>query len=124
MGVPLGVRANVELALSDAFDVVHAHEPALPSIPYLALRDARTLAVATFHSSERLAYPPGRAQRERLLARVDALTAVGTGVLAAAEVRFPGDYTLLPHGVDVAGAGAAPRRRFVLEWRADELPRT
>jgi predicted metal-dependent phosphoesterase TrpH len=123
MGVPLGVRANVELALSDAFDVVHAHEPGLPSISYLALRDARSLAVATFHSSERLAYPPGRAQRERLLARVDALTAVGANVLAAAAVRFPGDYTLLPHGVDLAGADAAPRRRFVLEWRADELPR-
>ncbi|MGH3014058.1 MAG: glycosyltransferase family 4 protein, partial [Gaiellaceae bacterium] len=76
LGVPIGVRANLELALTrDRFDLVHGHEPGLPSLSYLALRDAPGLAVATFHSAERLAYPPGRKQRERLLARLDALTA-------------------------------------------------
>jgi predicted metal-dependent phosphoesterase TrpH len=124
MGVPLGVRANLELALTDSFDVVHAHEPGLPSLSYLALRHARALTVATFHSPERLAYPPGRQQRERLLARIDALTAVGEETLAAARRRFPGSYRLLPHGVGPAQAGnGAPGKRFLLEWRADELTR-
>jgi predicted metal-dependent phosphoesterase TrpH/glycosyltransferase involved in cell wall biosynthesis len=124
MGVPLGVRANLELALTDSFDVVHAHEPGLPSLSYLALRHARALTVATFHSPERLAYPPGRQQRERLLARIDALTAVGEETLAAARRRFPGAYRLLPHGVGPAPAGnGAPATRFVFEWRADELAR-
>src|SRR5215217_1568631 len=102
MGVPLGVRANLELALTDSFDVVHAHEPGLPSLSYLALRQARALTVATFHSPERLAYPPGRQQRERLLARVDALTAVGEETLSAASARFRGKYRLLPQGVEPA----------------------
>jgi predicted metal-dependent phosphoesterase TrpH len=126
MGVPLGVRANLELALTrDRFDLVHAHEPGIPSLSYLALRLARALAVATFHSDERLGYPPGRKQRERLLARVDALTAVGTGTAEAAAARFPGDYEVLPFGVDgELFSPAAERRRFVLEWRPDELPRT
>jgi predicted metal-dependent phosphoesterase TrpH/glycosyltransferase involved in cell wall biosynthesis len=125
VGVPLGVRANLELALSaDYFDVVHAHEPALPSLSYLALRLARGLTVATFHSPSRLGYPPGRQQRERLLARVDALTAVGEETVAAAGVRFPGEYTQLPHGVEPAQAeDGVPDRRFVLEWRTDELVR-
>jgi predicted metal-dependent phosphoesterase TrpH/glycosyltransferase involved in cell wall biosynthesis len=124
VGVPLGVRANLELALSaDSFDVVHAHEPGLPSLSYLALRHARGLTVATFHSPERLGYPPGRQQRERLLARVDALTAVGDEALAAATSRFPGEYRRLPHGVEVAGQDGRPARRFVFEWRADELAR-
>jgi predicted metal-dependent phosphoesterase TrpH len=124
IGVPLGVRANLELALSDAFDVVHAHEPGLPSLSYLALRDAHTLTVATFHSPERLTYPPGRQQRERMLARTDALTAVGEATLAAARERFPGEYRLLPAGVDTDLFRPAPaRKRFVLEWRPDELPR-
>jgi predicted metal-dependent phosphoesterase TrpH len=125
MGVPLGVRANLELALSaDSFDVVHAHEPGLPSLSYLALRHARALTVATFHSPERLGYPPSRQQRERLLARVDALTAVGAGTLSAASARFPGKYRLLPHGVEPAkGRAGDPAHRFLLEWRADELPR-
>src|SRR4051794_38007833 len=93
VGVPLGVRANLELALSaDSFDVVHAHEPGMPSLSYLALRHARALTIATFHSPERLAYPPGKLQRERLLGRIDALTAVGEPTLVAARKRFPGTY--------------------------------
>ncbi len=125
VGVPLGVRANLELALSaDSFDVVHAHEPGMPSLSYLALRHARALTVATFHSPERLGYPPGKLQRERLLGRIDALTAVGEQTLAAARRRFPGTYRLLPHGVDPAPMPEdKPRRRFLFEWRADELPR-
>jgi predicted metal-dependent phosphoesterase TrpH len=126
MGVPLGLRANLKLALTrDRFDVVHAHEPAMPSLSYLALRHARGLAVATFHSAERLGYPPGRQQRERLLARVDALTAAGAEVVETAAARFPGEYDVLPLGVDTQlFAPGEERRRFVLEWRPDELPRT
>jgi predicted metal-dependent phosphoesterase TrpH len=125
MGVPLGVRANLELALTaDSFDLVHAHEPGLPSLSYLALRHARALTVATFHSPDRLAYPPGRQQRERLLGRIDALTAVGEKTLAAARLRFPGAYRLLPHGIaPPRDSDGKSKRRFVFEWRADELPR-
>ena len=42
------------------FDVVHGFEPGLPSLSYLALRDAEALGVATFFSPERLGYPPRR----------------------------------------------------------------
>jgi glycosyltransferase involved in cell wall biosynthesis len=123
LGVPVGVRANLALALSaDEFDVVHAHDPGVPSLSYLALRHGRGLTVATFHSAERLAYPPGRAQRERLLARTDALTATSPEVAEAAAARFPGDYRILPLGVE-APVEAEPRDRFVLEWRADEPER-
>jgi hypothetical protein len=126
LSVPLGVRANLELALSaDSFDIVHGHEPGLPSLPYLALRDAHALTVATFHSPERLLYPPGKRQRERLLARTDALTAVGQPALEAAKERFPGEYSLLPLGVDTElFQPGKPRGRFVVEWRADESLRT
>src|SRR5919199_976628 len=56
IGVPVGARANLELALgAGRFDVVHGFEPGLPSLSYLALRDTDALAVATFLSGERLA---------------------------------------------------------------------
>jgi predicted metal-dependent phosphoesterase TrpH/glycosyltransferase involved in cell wall biosynthesis len=125
LGVPIGVRANLELALTrDRFDIVHVHEPGLPSLSYLALRDTRALAVATFHSAERLGYPPGKKQREKLLGRVDALTATSRATAAAAAARFPGDYRMLPLGVDLERVrpGRA-RKRFVLEWKAEEVPR-
>src|SRR5436309_929770 len=96
MGVPVGVRANLALALAQgAFDVVHGFEPGLPSLSYLALRDAQALTVASFFSIERLGYPPGRAQRLRLLGRTDALIASSPEVAAAVGERFPGDYVVL-----------------------------
>ena len=124
IGVPVGVRANLGLVLTKgAFDVVHGHEPGLASLSYLALRDTGTIAVATFHDPERLGYPPGKAQRARLLGRIDALTATSPATAAAAAARYPGDYRLLPAGVDTElFAPAAEQRRFVLEWDPDARP--
>src|ERR687885_668197 len=101
IGVPVGVRTNLALALARGrFDVVHGFEPALPSLSYLALRDSHSLAVATFLSRERLGYPPGKPQRERLLSRIDALLATSEGVADAARERLPGDYRVIFPGVD------------------------
>jgi len=52
LGVPVGVQANLKLALAQGdYDVVHGFEPGLPSLAYLALRDTDALAVATFAST-------------------------------------------------------------------------
>src|SRR4051794_40694783 len=96
MGVPVGVRAILALALAQGgFEIVHGFEPGLPSLSYLALRASDALTVATFGSLHRLGYPPARSQREKLLARLDALIALSEPVRAAAAERFPGDYTIL-----------------------------
>ena len=124
VGVPLGVRANLRLALAEGrYDVVHGFEPGLPSLSYLALREAQTLAVASFFSPERLAYPPGKSQRGRLLSRIDALLAASPDVAQAAATRFPGEYRLFSEGVDLElFAPAEKERLIVLEWRAGERP--
>src|SRR6266571_2494473 len=124
MGVPVGARANLSLALSAGrFDVVHGFEPGLPSLSYLALRDAQALAVATFVSPERLSYPPGKAQRERLLGRVDALVATSPEAAEAAALRFPGHYRVISPGVDPQLFAPGPKaNRLVLEWRPSERP--
>jgi predicted metal-dependent phosphoesterase TrpH len=124
IGVPVGVRANLSIALAlGRFDVVHGFEPGLPSLSYLALRDAQALSVATFVSPDRLGYPPGRAQRERLLGRIDALVATSAETAAAAAERFPGAYTVVSPGVDLALFEPRPKkRRIVIEWRATERP--
>jgi predicted metal-dependent phosphoesterase TrpH/glycosyltransferase involved in cell wall biosynthesis len=123
LGVPVGVRANLALALQrGAFDVVHVVEPGLPSLSYLALLETETLAAVTFLSSDRLGYPTRRTQREKLLARIDALLAVSPDVAAAAAERFPGDYALVPLGVDTSRfAPGRKRRRIAVEVRVDAL---
>jgi predicted metal-dependent phosphoesterase TrpH/glycosyltransferase involved in cell wall biosynthesis len=122
IGLPVGVRANLALALArGAFDVVHGFEPGLPSLSYLALRDSRSLAVATFFSPERLGYPPGKAQRKRLLSRIDALLAPSAQAAEAAATRFPGEYRSIPLGVDTALFAPAEKRALaVCEWRTGE----
>jgi predicted metal-dependent phosphoesterase TrpH/glycosyltransferase involved in cell wall biosynthesis len=122
IGVPVGVRANLSLALArGAYDVVHGFEPGLPSLSYLALRDARAFAVATYLSPERLGYPPGRAQRERLLGRIDALVATSEDTAQAAAERLPGDYRVVTPGVDLELFHPGDKRRLVvLEWRPGE----
>jgi predicted metal-dependent phosphoesterase TrpH len=124
VGVPVGMRAAVSYALGRLrFDVVHGFEPGIPSLSYLALRDARALAVATFFSSERLAYPPGKAQRDRLLSRIDALIATSPVVAAEAAERFPGDYRIVSPGVDTTlFHPGRKRRRIVLEWTPADRP--
>jgi predicted metal-dependent phosphoesterase TrpH/glycosyltransferase involved in cell wall biosynthesis len=122
IGVPVGVRANLALALSRGrFDIVHGFEPGLPSLSYLALRDSHSLGVATFLSAERLGYPPGKPQRERLLSRIDALLATSPAVAEAAHERLPGDYRVVSVGVDSELFRPAPKqKRIVLEWRPAE----
>ncbi|CAN5143951.1 hypothetical protein BH18ACT12_BH18ACT12_15090 [soil metagenome] len=122
IGVPVGVRANLSLALAlGRFDVVHGFEPGMPSLSYLALRDAQALTVASFLSPERLGYPPGRSQRDRLLARLDALVATSEETTEAAALRFPGQYHMIPEGVDLDLFQPGRRRKLiVLEWRPNE----
>ncbi len=122
IGVPVGVRANLSLALARGeYDVVHGFEPGLPSLSYLALRDSRAFEVATFLSRERLGYPPGKAQRERLLGRIDALVATSEATAAAAAERLPGDYRVITAGVDLERFKPAHKHRVVvLEWRPGE----
>src|SRR5262249_2290308 len=124
VGVPVGVRTNLSRALGTGrFAVVHGLAPARPSLSYLALREAESLAVATFFSPNRLAYPPGRAQRERLLGRIDQLLATSAETAAAAALRFPGAYRVVSEGVDTSLFEPADKEKLiVLEWRQTERP--
>ncbi len=124
LGVPVGVRANLHLALQQGrFDVVHGFEPGLPSISYLALRDSEALGVASFFSPERLGYPPRRSLREKLLGRIDALIATSQEMAAAAAERFPGDYRIVSTGVDTDVFKPGRKRNLiVIELHSASLP--
>jgi predicted metal-dependent phosphoesterase TrpH/glycosyltransferase involved in cell wall biosynthesis len=113
LGLPVGVRANLAVALAQGFDVVHGFEPGLPSLSSVALLEARTLTAATFLSPERLAYPSRRNRRVRLLARVDALLATSDETAAAAARRFPGEYRVISIGVDPARFAPAEKRSLI-----------
>ena len=115
VGLGLGRRLR-RLMLAHDFDVVHTHIPYAPTLPLLAVRYAPCAQVGTFHTAA------GRSVIEnamapvlnRTLARLDARIAVSTTAEAKARTHYPGDYTVIPNGVDVERfhPGAAPFERW------------
>jgi predicted metal-dependent phosphoesterase TrpH/glycosyltransferase involved in cell wall biosynthesis len=114
LGVPVGIRANLLGALRQGeYDIVHGFEPGLPSLSYAALQGAETFTAATFLSPDRLDYPARKSRRDRLRARVDALLATSEATAAAAADRFPGDFRIVPAGVDLDRFAPAAKRDLV-----------
>ena len=115
VALPMGVRANLAATLAmGAFDVVHGFEPGLPSLSSAALVEATTTTAATFFATERIAVPPRKNQRAKLLARVDALLGTSAGAIERASERFPGDYETIPLGVDTTAFSPAVKRNLIV----------
>src|SRR5690625_2578776 len=100
------------------FDVVHIHEPFVPSCSLIALRRAKAPIVGTFHSAQErsrvltLAEPFTRPGFERISARI----AVSEDARRTIVEHFDTDAVVIPNGVYVDRyANAAPRP----EWQGD-----
>lgn len=105
-----GASRRIGALLAD-LDVVHLHEPLIPSVSLLALMDGRVPSVATFHASagRSLGYAAARPVLARLAARLGARIAVSEAARALAARYFPEEYALIPNGIDLARfAGAVP----------------
>ena len=97
----------------ERFDIIHLHEPLMPFICPLALRHSKvyphTLVVATFHAyreSENLGYKLGRPILHRWLDRIDGRIVVSEPAREYTSGYFPGDYRVIPNGVDLARFGS------------------
>lgn len=103
LALPLDVtdRMNAFLA-SEAFDILHIHEPFPPSLSFTALRMARCPVVATFHTAgERfLSYQLMRPVVERFFSRLDERICTSQNTRRIVSGYFPGDYEVIGSGVD------------------------
>ncbi len=101
-----GVARQVGRILDDEdFNILHLHEPLIPSISMLALLKSRCANVATFHAAREsgsIGYRLARPALDRILRRVDERIAVSPSALTLAERYFPGPYRIVPNGVDTA----------------------
>jgi phosphatidylinositol alpha-mannosyltransferase len=110
--IGVGLEPAVRGILRDGrFDLLHLHNPLMPTLPYLALRHAACPVVATLHSG----YPRDRLAEffrgplRRLLDRASLLLPVSGSARRAVEPFFPGNYRIIPNGVDFEFfAGARP----------------
>jgi phosphatidylinositol alpha-mannosyltransferase len=94
-------RVRALLDASD-FDVVHYHEPLVPSLPITVLRFHDGANVGTFHtqSQRNLGYYYGRPFLGRYFKRLHACIAVSVPARDFVSRYFPGDYRIVPNGID------------------------
>jgi phosphatidyl-myo-inositol alpha-mannosyltransferase len=101
----LRLSSRIKQILShENFDVVHLHEPLLPGLPATVLRHSETINIGTFHafwSGPWLAYFSARPILRRFANRLHGRIAVSYAALGNAARYFPGDYTIIPNGIDV-----------------------
>jgi phosphatidyl-myo-inositol alpha-mannosyltransferase len=92
-----------EMLERERFDVLHFHEPFVPFLSLILLRESKSVNVATFHAYA--GWSPAYEVWKRVLARFARRLHGRIAVSAAArhfiDRYFPGDYKLIPNGVDL-----------------------
>jgi phosphatidylinositol alpha-mannosyltransferase len=100
---PRYVSQAHDLLDRERFDVLHFHEPFVPFLSLVLLNQSRSVNIATFHAygGWSPAYEFGsralRGYGERLHGRI----AVSAAARHFIDRYFPGDYKVIPNGVDV-----------------------
>jgi len=92
------------------FDIIHYHEPLMPVLPVTALRFSETCNVGTFHAFARsnVGYYYGKPLLKRYVRRLHARIAVSNPAREFVEHYFPGDYKIVPNGIEVKRFRQAP----------------
>lgn len=105
LALPLDVTEQLnDLLARESFDLLHVHEPYPPSLSFSALRLAQSPVVATFHTGgERfLSYQLLRPVVERFFGRLDGRICTSQNTRRIIASHFPGEYTVIPSGVDTS----------------------
>lgn len=120
MGHPFGVPANGSVARvsvgsrlsrelretlrTGGFDIIHLHEPLIPSLPLAVLRASRATNIGTFHAFRRstLGYLSAKPFLEYFFRKLHGKIAVSVRARDFVAEHFPGQYTIIPNGIDVA----------------------
>lgn len=106
---------------AERFDIVHVHEPLMPTVPWLALRYSAATNIGTFHAFGEYSpvYAMGRPILRRFYDRLDGRIAVSPSAFEFISQYFRGEFEIIPNGVDAHrfGADLPP-----IEWMRDGRP--
>ena len=96
-------RSQIQAVLDrEQFDLLHFHEPFVPLLALVTLRESRSVNVATFHAYS--GYAPGYQLGGKMLGPVarnlHGRIAVSAAARHFADRYLPGDYKVIPNGVD------------------------
>ncbi|GIV98357.1 MAG: phosphatidyl-myo-inositol mannosyltransferase [Herpetosiphonaceae bacterium] len=88
----------------EQFDIIHIHEPLAPTLPTTMLRCSETVNIGTFHAAgtRSIGYATIHRWLSRLARHLHGRIAVSQAALRLVSRYFPGDYTIIPNGVDTS----------------------
>ena len=99
----------------ERFDILHFHEPFVPFLSLFLLRESTSVNVATFHAYAGFSpsYEFGSRALRGYAGRLHGRIAVSAAARHFIDRFFPGDYKVIPNGVDVGRfANAVPIARW------------
>ncbi len=103
------------LLARERFDVLHLHEPFVPFLSLFLLRESKSVNIATFHAYAGFSpsYEMGSRVMKGHAAKLHGRIAVSAAARHFIDRFFPGDYKVIPNGVDIPRfAGAVPIARW------------
>ena len=97
--LPSRVKAVFE---GEQFDIVHIHEPLIPMLSLAALQFSKSVKVGTFHACHNTprGYHYWHWILKRYIKRLDGRIAVSKPARDFVARHFPGDYRIIPNGID------------------------
>lgn len=103
--LPLRGYLQVKRLLAlQGFDIVHLHEPMMPALPLAVLHHSPAVNVGTFHAfgTSNMAYFSAKQMLTPLFRRLHGKIAVSGPAREFVGRHFPGDYRVIPNGIDYA----------------------
>jgi phosphatidylinositol alpha-mannosyltransferase len=89
----------------EKFDIIHLHEPLCPALCATILRESNGNNVGTFHAVDSRGYtlwwPLTVMYLRKWFRKLNVRIVVSRSAMEFSNKHFPGDYTIIPNGVDV-----------------------
>jgi phosphatidyl-myo-inositol alpha-mannosyltransferase len=105
-----------EVLERERFDLLHFHEPFVPFLSLVVLRESKSVNIATFHAYA--GFSPAMELGQKTLGpyarRLHGRIAVSAAARHFADRFFPGDYKVIPNGVDL---GRFQRAVPIARWQ-------
>ena len=112
---PRYVSQAHDLLERERFDLLHFHEPFVPFLSLVLLNQSQSVNIATFHAygGWSPAYEFGARALRGYADRLHGRIAVSAAARHFIDRYFPGDYKVIPNGVDITRLhGAVPLTRW------------
>ncbi|HBY95024.1 MAG: glycosyltransferase family 4 protein [Ardenticatenaceae bacterium] len=109
------------------FDIIHVHEPTIPALSLAVLRESRSVNIGTFHAYRETINPSyefGWPLFRHFIAKLHGRIAVSQAARDYMASYFPGEYRVIPNGIDVerfGREGVCPIERFTGDGKLNIL---